>query len=95
MIVYGAKAMLPVKIDAPMWRCSIFNEEENEAGLRCATEVIHETQDVAHIQDKYKKADSYLDKLSCQPNKGNYNLTKKVHITYARNFCMEPTNSKI
>lgn len=51
MIVYGAKAMLPVKIDTPMWRCSIFNEEDNEAGLRCATEVIHETQDVAHIRE--------------------------------------------
>lgn len=47
------------------------------------------------FQEKYKKEDSYLDKLSCQSNKGKYSLTKKVHITYARNFRMEPTNSKI
>lgn len=50
-IVYCVDVVLPDEIDAPTWKCAQFNEEEKETRLRCATDLIDEIRDVAHVME--------------------------------------------
>lgn len=44
---YGVDTILLVEIVMPTLRSSRFSEEENEAGHRCAFDLINETRDVS------------------------------------------------
>lgn len=48
---YEANSMLQVEINVPWWRCSHFNEEENEVGLRYVVGLIDDIRDVTHIRE--------------------------------------------
>lgn len=50
-LVYGEEDMLPFKFDMLPWRCSHFNEEENDTWLRCNTNLVDEAMDITHIRE--------------------------------------------
>lgn len=41
--------MLLIEIETPSWRRAHLNEEANEIGLKCETELIDKLQDATHI----------------------------------------------
>lgn len=48
-LVYSTDDMFSVKFGMLRWMCAQFNKEESEAWLRCASDLIDETRDIAHI----------------------------------------------
>lgn len=51
--------MLLIKIETPSWRRDLFNEEANEIGLKCATDLIDGLRESTHIREfiaKHKAA---------------------------------------
>lgn len=54
-MVYKVDTMQSVEIDTPTWKHTQFNEEENEAMLRCEVDLIDKTHKVAHIREFISK----------------------------------------